>query len=120
MLAYFNHPTGQAGDNSMAGQDADGDGMSNLQEFLTGTDPLYVNSAFRITTMNIVDPDVQISWTTVAGKTNQLQRALSLDGGGSWSNIGSSTAGTGNIVTQPDIGAATNAPPQFYRVRLVP
>jgi hypothetical protein len=120
MLAYFNHPTGQAGDNSMANQDADGDGMNNLQEFLTGTNPLDLNSALRITAINIVDPDVQVSWTTVLGKTNQLQRAPSPDSSATWSNIGSPSAGTGAIVTQPDFGAATNPPPQFYRVRLVP
>ena len=120
MLAYFNHPTGQSGDNSMANQDADGDGMTTLQEFLAGTDPTDPTSTFRITAITIVDPDVQVSWTTALGKTNQLQRATSPDSGAAWSNIGSTVAGTGGVVTQPDFGAATNPPPQFYRVRLVP
>ncbi len=120
MLGYFNHSTGQAGDNSMANQDADGDGMSNLQEFLTGTDPLDANSAFRITAIKLVGSDVQVSWTTVAGKTNQLQRALSPNSSAAWLSVGSITLGNGSIVTQPDPGAATNAPAQFYRVRLVP
>jgi len=39
MVKYFGHPTGQAGDQSLAGDDADGDGISNLQEYLNGTDP---------------------------------------------------------------------------------
>ena len=39
MLQHFGHPTGLASDNSRAQDDTDGDGMSNLQEFLSGTDP---------------------------------------------------------------------------------
>lgn len=37
---YFGHPTGQSGDNSRSGDDADGDGHPNLSEFLGGSSPL--------------------------------------------------------------------------------
>src|SRR5882724_4485397 len=73
MLAYFNHPTGQTGDNSVANQDADGDGMSNLQEFLTGTDPTDPQSSFRITNISVLSADVVVTWTTQPTKTNQLE-----------------------------------------------
>ena len=36
---YFGHPTGQASDHSRAQDDYDGDGTSNLDEYLNGTDP---------------------------------------------------------------------------------
>jgi hypothetical protein len=39
MLWYFGHPTGEVWDHSMAGNDADGDGVSNLQEYRNGTGP---------------------------------------------------------------------------------
>jgi hypothetical protein len=119
MLAYFNHPTGQDADNSMAYQDADGDGMSNLQEFLAGTDPGNPNSVFQITQVIVVGNDLQISWPTASSKTYQLQRSATAGATNGWSNIGSQTAGTGNLVAQTDAGAATNGLPLFYRVQLV-
>jgi len=39
MVQYFGHPTGQAGDHSLATDDANLDGRSNLQEYLAGTNP---------------------------------------------------------------------------------
>jgi len=42
MLLYFGHPTGEAEDNSLAGGDADCDGVSNLQEYQNGTDPIAI------------------------------------------------------------------------------
>jgi glycosidase len=119
MLAYFNHPTGQAGDNSLASDDADGSGFSNLQDFLAGTDPTNPNSAFRITNVSIVGNDVDVTWTTQPNKTNQLERSGVLGTNASWFSVGPLTIGTGSPATQTDFGAATN-PPAFYRVYLVP
>jgi sugar lactone lactonase YvrE len=42
MLQYFGHPTGESGDNSLAGDDANSDGVSNLQEYQYGTDPIVM------------------------------------------------------------------------------
>jgi hypothetical protein len=117
MLAYFNHPTGEAADNSLAGDDADGSGFSNLQDYLAGTDPLDPSTSFRITNISIVSNNVQVTWTTEPNKTNQLQRSGTLGTNATWSSVGSITLGTGSPVMQPDLGAATN-PPVFYRVIL--
>ena len=40
MMQYFGHPTGQASDQSFAWNDPAGDGLSNLQKYLLGLNPL--------------------------------------------------------------------------------
>jgi hypothetical protein len=40
MMQYFGHPTGQASDHSLAQDDPAGDGLSNLQKYLLGRNPL--------------------------------------------------------------------------------
>jgi Tol biopolymer transport system component len=74
MLQYFGHPTGQAGDNSRAQDDFDGDGMSNLQEFLAGTDPTNPNSVFRIQVSYISATNgVQVSWPASTSRNYRVQ-----------------------------------------------
>ena len=53
MNAHFgpNHPIGQANDKTRASDDFDGDGMTNLQEFLAGTDPKIPTSLFGISSV---------------------------------------------------------------------
>jgi len=75
--------------------------MNNLQEFLTGTDPLNVQLRVPHHRNQHRRPDVQVSWTAVTGKTNQLQRAPIPDGTATWLNVGSVAIGNGSIVTQP-------------------
>ena len=119
MLAYFNHATGLAGDKSLPGDDPDGDGMSNLQEYLAGTDPTDANSLFRITQIKVIGSDIAVTWLSQANKTNQLESTTALSSSTIWQSVGSPLIGTGLPLTQTDSGAASN-PPAFYRVRLLP
>jgi hypothetical protein len=105
---------------SCATCDDDGDGMSNLQEYLAGTDPTDPNSAFRITAISITGNDIAVTWTTQPNKTNQLESSGVPGTNATWLSVGPLTIGTGSLATQTDQGAATNLPARFYRVRLVP
>jgi uncharacterized repeat protein (TIGR01451 family) len=97
---------------SAAGDDPDGDGFSNLQEFLAGTDPRNAASALRIR-------DTGVTFDTVTNKLYRVEFTNDLLAG-SWSNLTvSAVIGTGNPVTVPDPGASGQSR-RFYRVRLVP
>ena len=79
MMQYFGHATGQAGDHSLASDDADGDGASNLQEYLAGTDPTDSNSVFRLTAAATANGTVSLTWPAVPGKNYQIQYKTNLD-----------------------------------------
>ncbi len=80
MIHFFGHPTADAGDQSRPQDDADGDGASNLQEYLAGTDPTDAGSIFRaqITTAIIPNNMVTLSWPVVPGKSYHLQSKTNL------------------------------------------
>ena len=110
---YFGSTTGAS-----ANADADGDGFTNLQEFLAGTDPTNAASALRITTVSLNGSDFVINYDAVASKKYELQSTLDLTTS-NWTGITTNTAlSTGPAqFTDPGGAAVTN---QFYRVRLLP
>jgi len=106
---------------TVAGADPDGDGMSNLQEYLAGTDPTNSASYFHIFSIAPQGNDTVITWMTVGGLTNAVETTS--DPGGSYSNISGNIIVTGSGLTTTnylDPGSFTNSPLQFYRIRLVP
>lgn len=114
MVQYFgttNNPTG----------DPDGDGLSNQQEYLTGTNPTNSASAFRVQAVTIESNNVRVNWATAGGRTNAVQDSPSV--GGSYSDISSNILipGSGDATTNYlATDGATNQPSHFYRIRLVP
>ena len=114
-LAYF----GRIGADPNA--DQDGDGASNLEEFLAGTDPTNNASVFRIIAISKQGNDIRLTWTAASGRTNLLERTTGA--GLSFSNnynvifTVTNTLATNSYI---DAGAATNYPGRCYRVRLVP
>ncbi len=79
MIEYFGHPTGQAGDLSLTQDDADGDGMSNLQEYLAGTDPTNPNSLLALSiTTDVTGTNLFLGWSAVTGKNYQVLSATNL------------------------------------------
>ena len=112
-------------DSTVAASDPDGDGFSNLQELLAGTDPTNIlSSPFRITDVHIQGSDVSVTWQPGSGVTNALQ-ATSGDGSGGYvtdgfADVFNATNTSGSPINYVDTGAATNIPARYYRVHLVP
>ena len=59
--------------------DSDGDGYSNLQESMAGTDPLDPNSYPKITAGSVVGTNIVMNMPSVPGKLYQLQSCTSLN-----------------------------------------
>ena len=110
-------------DPTVAAGDADGDGMSNLQEFLAGTDPTNPASVFRIAGAVRAGTDVNVIWTMGPGKTNALQVTAGAVNGSYQTNgfndLFTVTNTVGVTTNYLDTGGVTNSPSRFYRVRLV-
>jgi uncharacterized repeat protein (TIGR01451 family) len=58
--------------------DPDGDGLTNFQEYLSGTDPLSANSVLRITRVSPVSDGLEVSWSSETGKVYTVQMSTSL------------------------------------------
>lgn len=106
--------------------DPDGDGLNNLAEFLAGTDPTDNASAFRIISAIRQGSDVRLNWMTAGGRTNAVQATTGTVNGGYATNFTDLSGmfiipGAGNVTTNYiDVGAVTNTPAHYYRIRLVP
>jgi len=99
-----------------ASQDADGDTMTNLHEYLAGTNPRNANSALRITRLNRLNNNLVLSFLAGTGKTFAVERGTNVPVL-TWLNLTNVNSGTSSNVT------VTNAAPPargFYRVRVVP
>jgi Tol biopolymer transport system component len=114
MVKYFGHPTGQAGDNSRAQDDADGDGMTNLQEYLTATDPTNSNSVFsiQISIVAVSGNNVLLTWPAVPGKSYLVQYKDELSSP-TWLNF---SGGVAVVAHQGSITILASQASRSYRV----
>ncbi len=120
MLKYFGHVSGEAADNSRASDDRDGDGMSNLQEFLAGTNPTNSMSALRITGVVVSGNGVKLTWRAVGGKQYVVQ--TNATPGTGFNDLSPVITMPGNVEASTnylDAGAVSNTVPRFYRIRVV-
>ena len=118
MMAHFNHIDPQAGDKSRATDDADGDGLTNGQEFFAGTDPTVANSVLRISSVTKSSADLQIGFPSVLGKTYRIDYKSGLVAG-TWIPLVDGIVGTGADLQITDPGALGLAN-RFYRLTLEP
>jgi polygalacturonase len=111
---------------AQANADPDGDGMSNTNEFLAGTNPTNSLSGLRIISATQQSTNVVITWTTAGGSSNAVQAAAGATGGNYSNNFSDISGvliiqGSGDVTTNyTDFAGATNTPSRYYRVRLVP
>ena len=117
-IQYFGTTNSPADANS----DPDGDGQNNLAEYLTGTDPTNSTSAFRITSIAPESNNLRITWSTGPGHTNAAQFSPGVSGSyaTNFADVFIVTNTVGTVTNFLDIGAATNVPAGYYRIRLVP
>jgi hypothetical protein len=120
MMNYFNHADPQSGDKSRASDDADGDGLNTLQEYLAGSNPKAASLAQRITTFNPGTLQFQ-------AKAYDLYEILGSTNLTSWTRVNAfvpQNASVAVLTSLPQtniIGVVSNLPasgPQmFFRIR---
>jgi subtilisin family serine protease len=109
-LKYFSHLTG-----TDPNADSDHDGMSNLAEWLAGTNPTNAASSLRLTLLSDSNSNgVVLSWPSVAGKTYWLARSTNLSTGFD-STVFTNIAATAPTNTETD-AAILPSSDRFYRV----
>ncbi len=100
--------------------DKDGDGMSNRDEYLAGTNPTNTASCLRISSLLVTNGNVRVNWTAVRGKTYALQTNSAYCTNFTDCGLMLNIPGSGEVVTNfLDLGGATT-PVRNYRLRLVP
>jgi subtilisin-like proprotein convertase family protein len=101
-----------------AGFDADGDGLTNYQEYTAGTNPQAAGSVLRITLTQRSGDDINITFPSVFGKRYQLQTTNNL--GSPWTSLTNNIPGTGQPVTVTDFAVTDTMAKRFYRVQVLP
>jgi hypothetical protein len=91
------------------GIDSDGDGASNLKEFLAGTDPKDSVSVLRIDIVT-TEQNTRLNWNTEPGLIYQVQSSPDLH---AWSNYGASRFARGATDSLPVAGPESAI---YYRV----
>ena len=100
--------------NISANADSDGDGMSNLQESVVGTNPFDSNSIPRISFFSVSAANGSITMAAQLGKLYQLQSITNL-GNANWLTETSMVVRTGTNFTFPSPASPVS---KFYRIAI--
>jgi M6 family metalloprotease-like protein len=102
----------------LPGDDSDGDGFTNAEEFEAGTNPANPADAPGITAIQASGTDVIVSFRTWPGKSYRVDRG-DQPVGGTWLQVGTTVPGTGEVLSVTDLGRVTDQK-CFYRVVVLP
>src|SRR6202012_973451 len=91
--------------------DPDGDGVSNGNEYLAGTDPNNAASTLKITSITRIAPNTMLIWSAVNTRFYTIQTNNSLTG--NWSDFQAQSLAGWQSSTFMDATPAN----QFYRIR---
>jgi len=119
MVAHFGHQTGSAADKSRPNDDADGDGLTNQQEFLAGTDPKVSTSRFAISSIDRNTGSPRIGFQPIAGKTYRLNYRDNINQG-NWITLVDEIFAPNNSTIQIVDPTSAGLAKRFYRIDLEP
>jgi YD repeat-containing protein len=98
--------------------DFDGDGMSDLAEFLAGTSPVDRTSLLKVTrVLTQTGVSATIEWAAVAGKTYRVQYKDALDLS-QWNNLSGDIPANGTAASKLDNTVAGRVQ-RYYRVIVI-
>jgi hypothetical protein len=95
--------------------DSDGDGVSNADEYIAGTNPRSSTSRFQIRGVNRSGNDLDISWNAAANRIYEISSSTNLLSWNVVTNFPIGIAGESSIVLTNGAGSASQS---FYRLRV--
>ena len=110
MAQYFGHPTGQASDGSFAWNDPAGDGLSNLQKYLLGLNPLVPARPYLQPVLSPTNGNFALNIQGLFGRSVTLEVSTDLTDWQPLTNLTSTNA----VIYFEDSGV-TNSGSRFYR-----
>lgn len=111
-IQYF----GGAGAGGIRSADPDGDGLTNEQEALAGTDPTNPASALRLMGAERKAGQVELRWRSVPG---HIYRARCSEDLRTWRLLGAPVTASGDTASIVDVSPVTGTA-RFYRVEVIP
>jgi hypothetical protein len=100
--------------------DPDGDGLTNKQEYLAGTDPHDASSSLRLSLVRAGDDKLNLAFASRVGKMYRLETAVALPSE-NWSVVMDNLYGTGQIIQIQDVNQlGTGTEVQYFRLQLMP
>ena len=95
--------------------DSDGDGTTDADETVAGTDPIDPHSRFQITSYSENDKELMIKWSSVPGRSSSIQYREILASGDSWLEVGRVEANAAHSQFERTVSTDQKAG-GFYRV----
>ena len=114
MTQYFEHPNGHASDQSFASNDPASDGLSNLQKYLLGLNPLVPARPYLQPLLSPTNGNFTLNIQGLFGRSVTLEVSTDLTNWQTLTNLTSTNA----VIYFEDWGV-TNSGSRFYRA-LVP